>query len=273
MRIHSLFRILIHLFLIASCCLILLPVVWMISVSFSPTSNPFGRHLLFIPQAFSLEGFVQVFMQTPIIQWFLNSMLVATVSTFGQLIIGVLAAYAFAKYSFKWKEPLFFFVLCTMMIPPQSIMLPTYLVVNSLDWINSFKGVIIPHLANAYAVFVLRQFFMMIPKELDEASTIDGCNSFQSLIHIYLRNSYPVLFGVGLILFVNNWNDYYWPLLILNDWESLTLPVAIITFRSESFIEWVPTMAAATLSVLPAVIIYIFAQKYFTEGALHSGIK
>lgn len=266
-------RFLLHSTLICSCFVILLPVFWMFSVAFSSTSNPFGRYLFFIPQAFSLEGFFQVFEKTPMVQWFFNSMLVSSLLTTGQLLLGILSAYAFARYEFKGKEPLFFFVLCTMMIPPQAIMLPTYLVVNSLDWINSYKGVIIPHIANAYAIFVLRQYFMMIPKELDEASTIDGCNSLQTLLHIYLRTSAPVLFGVSLILFVNNWNDYYWPLLILNDWMKLTLPVAIITFRSESLIEWVPTMAAATLSVLPAVIIYFFAQKYFTEGALRSGIK
>lgn len=261
-----------HVLLILSVIVVLLPFIWMLTVSLSPISNP-DRWALLIPKSFSLEGYVQVFERAPILRWFGNSVLLAGTLTGGQLLIGIMAAYAFARYRFAGREVLFFFVLCTMMIPPQAIMLPVYLVVNSFDWVNSYKGVIIPHIASAYAIFVLRQFFMQIPRELEEASRVDGCHSLQTLYHIYVRASLPTLLGVGLIQFVNNWNDYYWPFLILNDPLKMTLPVAIAQFRNDSYIEWVPTMAAAAISVLPVILIYVFAQRYFTESSLQSGIK
>ncbi len=245
----------------------------MLSISLSSFSSVFERIAFLFPVQFSLEGYVQVFEQTPFFTWLRNSLIVSVLLTFGQLILGVMTAYAFARYQFFGREVVFFFVLCTMMIPPQAIMLPAYLVINFFDWINTYKGVIIPHLANGYAIFVLRQFFLQIPKELEESAQIDGCNDFQTLYHIYLRPSINVLIGVAVIQFVNNWNDYYWPLLVLMDQQKMTLPVAIVQFRNEAFVEWVPTMAAATMSILPVVIIYMFAQRYFTEGFLRSGIK
>lgn len=266
-------HLLLHLFLLLSALVVIVPFIWMVTVSLSSGSDPFNRLALLIPTTVTLEGYLQVFKQAPVAQWFLNSVMLTSVLTAGQLALGVLAAYAFARYQFRGREPLFFFVLCTMMIPPQAIMLPVYLVVNSFDWVNSYKGVIIPHIASAYAIFVLRQYFMAIPRELEEASRVDGCHSLQTLYHIYLRASAPALVGVGLIQTVNNWNDYYWPFLILNDGMKMTLPVAIVHFRNDSYIEWVPTMAAATLSVLPVIAIYLLAQRYFTESALHSGIK
>ncbi len=264
---------LIHITLIASSVIILVPFLWMVSISFSSYGSVFDRFLLLFPTEYSLEGYRQVFTQTPYFRWFLNSAFVSTVLTSGQLILGVLAAYAFSRYEFKWREPLFFFVLCTMMIPPQAILLPTFMVVNFFDWINTYKGVIVPHLANGYAIFVLRQFFLTVPKELDEASQIDGCHAFQTLYHVYLRSAIPALVSVGLIQLVRNWNDYYWALVVLMDKEKLTLPVAIVNFRDEAMIQWVPTMAAATLSVIPVMLIYIIGQKYFVQSHSRSGIK
>lgn len=266
-------HLLLNVFLLLSVLVVLAPFIWMLTVSMSPSSDPFRRIAFLIPTSVSLDGYLQVFRQAPVARWFMNSVLLTSILTAGQLLLGVLAAYAFARYQFRGREALFFFVLCTMMIPPQAIMLPVYLVVNSFDWVNSYKGVIIPHIASAYAIFVLRQFFMAIPRELEEASRVDGCQSVQTLYHIYLRASVPTLFGVGLIQFVNNWNDYYWPFLILSDGMKMTLPVAIVHFRNDSYIEWVPTMAAATLSILPVIGIYVLAQRYFTESSLHSGIK
>ncbi|GAE31808.1 carbohydrate ABC transporter permease [Halalkalibacter hemicellulosilyticus] len=262
-----------HIILIMSAFLVLVPFLWMFSISISATSSAFQRFAFFIPSVFSLEGYAHVLHTTPFFLWLGNSVFVAILLTTGQVIIGVFAAYAFSNYQFKGSQLLFYFVLCTMMVPPQAIMLPTFLVVNELEWVNSFKGVIVPHLASGYAIFVLRQFFMQIPKDLVEAAVVDGAGHVKTLYHIYIRSSVSIVVGLFLILFVNNWNDYYWPLIILMDESKLTLPVAIIQFRSESFIEWVPTMAAATLTIIPVLILYMIGQRYFTEGFIQSGIK
>lgn len=263
----------VHAFLILSSAVVLAPVIWMVAIAFSSATHVFQRVLLLFPRSVSLAGFAEVFRETPFVRWGLNSIFVASVLTSGQLAIGVLAAYALARYRFRGREVVFFLVLCTMMVPPQAIMLPTFLVVNDLQWVNTYRGVIIPHLASGYVVFLLRQFFMQIPRELEEASTLDGCNSVQTLLLIYLRPSLAVLAGVGVIEFVSNWNDYYWPLLVLMSTNKMTLPLAVVNFRNDALVQWVPTMAAATLSILPAMTIYVLAQRHFTSGFMQSGIK
>ncbi len=262
-----------HLLLVLSALVVLMPFLWMLSISLSSYGSVFNRFLLVFPTEFSLDGYRQVLNQTPFLRWFMNSVFVSTTLTLGQLTLGVLAAYAFSRYEFPGREPLFFFVLCTMMIPPQAILLPSFMVVNAFEWVNTYKGVIVPHLANGYAIFVLRQFFLQVPNELDEASQIDGCHAFQTLYHVYLRSAIPALVSVGLIQLVRNWNDYYWALVVLMDSRKLTLPVGIVTFRDETLVQWVPTMAAATMSVIPVLIIYLLGQKYFVQSHTRSGIK
>lgn len=264
---------LIHAFLIVSSALVLTPVVWMAAIAFSSASHVFQRFLLLFPRHVSLAGFGEVFRETPFFRWGLNSLFVAGTLTAGQLSFGVLAAYALARYRFRGREVVFFLVLCSMLVPPQAIMLPTFLVVNDLHWVNTYRGVIIPHLASGYVIFLLRQFFMQVPRELEEASILDGCNSLQTLLLIYLRPSMVVLAGVGVIEFVTNWNDYYWPLLVLMSTSKMKLPLAVVNFRNDALVQWVPTMAAATLSVLPAMTIYVVAQRHFTSGFMQSGIK
>lgn len=273
MKPNRMNQLVIHLVLLISALIVLMPVIWMISVSLSSYGSVFVRRLLVFPTEVSLDGYRQVFAQTPYFRWFLNSVFISVTLTSGQLILGVFAAYAFSRYEFRWREPLFVFVLCTMMIPPQSIMLPLFMVVNELDWVNTYKGVIIPHLANGYAIFVLRQFFLTIPRELDESSQIDGCHALQTMYHVYIRSAVPALVSVGLIQLVRNWNDYYWALVVLMESRKLTLPLGIVSFRDESVIEWVPTMAAASMSIVPVLVIYVIGQKYFVQTHARTGIK
>ncbi|MEN1761548.1 carbohydrate ABC transporter permease [Anoxynatronum sibiricum] len=262
-----------HGILMITAILVLIPFLWMVSISLSDYGAVFQRFLLIFPTSVSLEGYRQVLENSPFMRWFFNSVFVAGCLTIGQLTLGVLAAYAFARYRFKGSEPLFFFVLCTMMIPPQAILFPLFMVINAFDWVNTYQGVIVPHLASGYAIFVLRQFFLQIPKELDEAARIDGCHGFQILYHVYLRSAVPAIISVGLIQLVRNWNDYYWTLVVLRDSQKMTLPVGIVAFRDETLVQWVPTMAAATLSVLPVLVIYVLGQRYFVQSHVHSGIK
>lgn len=251
----------------------LLPFVWMVGISFSSPSEVLNRFLYFLPTSFSLDGYGEVIDLTPYGRWFRNSVLVTTLLTTGQMITGVLAAYGFARWRFPGRELLFFLVLCTMMIPPQTVMLPLFMVINGFDWINTYRGLIIPHLAHGYVIFMMRQFFMQVPRELDEASQIDGCSGLSTLRHVYLSAARPALISVALIQLVRNWNEYYWTLVVITEQIRLTLPVAIVSFRDETMVRWVPTMSSAAMSVLPIVFLYFVAQRFFHDSNLASGTK
>lgn len=261
-----------HLFLLILAAFTLIPLVWMVTTSFKPENGVFAGPL-FWSDAWNFEGYRQVFSEIPFSQWMMNSALIAILETAGKIAIGILAAYAFAHFRFRGREILFFFVLLTMMMPPQVTMVPIYLIVKELDLLDSFSGVIIPHLASGYAIFLLRQCFLTVPKELGDASVIDGCHAFGTLWHVYLRLSGPVISALAVILFVGVWNDYQWPLLVLTERSLQTLPVAFNQFRQEQSLDYVPTMAVAALSMVPVIILFLAAQKYFIEGFAQSGLK
>lgn len=262
-----------HAVLITASFIVLIPFIWMVSISFSGTGAVLDRVLILFPGSLGLQGYQEVFAQTPYERWFINSVFVSTVLTSAQLCLGVFAAYALSRYQFRGREVMFFFILCTMMIPPQAVMLPAFMVINSFGWVNTYWGLMMPHMAHGYVIFMLRQFFLQIPKDLDEASQIDGCGPFKTLYHVYLVSALPAVISVTLIQLVRNWNDYYWALVVLSEEKKLTLPVGIVSFRDETLIRWVPTMGSAALSVIPVVILYLIGQRYFLETNLGSGIK
>ncbi|WP_020611516.1 carbohydrate ABC transporter permease [Sediminispirochaeta bajacaliforniensis] len=271
---HSRFsRLVLHIVLGLTACIVVFPFLWMLTVSFSEQSSVLNRVLIIFPSTWNIEGYKEVFRQTPYFRWFLNSSFITILLTTLQLVFGIFAAYALSRFTFPGRELLFFLVLCTMMIPPQAIMLPSYMVITSFGWVNSYWGLVMPNIAKGYVIFMLRQFFLQIPRQLDEASQIDGCNSLQTLYHVYLVSALPAIISVTLIQFVRNWNDYYWALVVITEKLKLTLPVAIVTFRDETLVRWVPTMAAAVLSVIPVVLLYLFGQRYFLETNLASGTK
>jgi ABC-type glycerol-3-phosphate transport system permease component len=275
MIIHSKNRrsYVLHLLLLSLGIVTLLPIIWIIGISLSPPDAVLQRFAIFLPSAVQFSGYTEVFNQTPYVTWFRNSLLVTTLITFGQTLTGVLAAYGFSRWKFPGNSTLFFIVICTMMIPPQTIMLPLFMVINQFGWINRYEGLIIPHLAHGYVIFMLRQFFLQVPTELDEASRIDGCTSLQTLYHVYMTSSLPAIVSVILIQVVRNWNEYYWTLVVISERMKLTLPVAIVSFRDETLVQWVPTMASASLSILPIIVLYILSQKYFHQTHMTSGIK
>lgn len=262
-----------ELILILSAVVVLLPFIWMVGISLSTYGGVLRRFLFIFPTELSLEGYREVFDQTPYGRWFLNSVMVSSLLTAGQTITGIFAAYGLSRWEFRGRELIFFFVLCTMMIPPQAVMLPLFMVINRLDWINTYRGLIVPHLAHGYVIFMLRQFFLQVPKELDEASRLDGCDSLGTLRHVYLTSALPALVSVALIQLVRNWNEYYWTLVVISERTRLTLPVAIVTFRDETLVRWVPTMASAAMSVIPVVALYLLGQRWFHETNLGTGTK
>lgn len=263
-------RIMNNIFLLVITFLVILPLLWMICTSFSGDAVSTTDLLA---HKWSLNGYRQVLAQTPFVTWACNSFLVAFIQTLGQLIVAFFAAYAFARFDFPGKNALFFFVIATMIIPVQALMIPTFVTINNLGWINTYQGVIIPFLASGYAIFLLRQFFLKVPKEMIDAALVDGCGELRVLRYVFLPISVPAVTALAIILFVNHWNEYYWPLMVLLDEGKMTLPIALVKFRNDGLIEWIPTMAAATLSMLPVLFLYIMTQKSFLEGFSNSGIK
>ncbi len=263
-----------HAVLVCLAASIIVPFWFMLNTSFKAPKEIFLTGYWFYPPKVTWENYADVIQGSLFLRWTVNSLFVGSVQTSGQLLIALLGAYAFVRYRFFGRSFLFFMVLSTMMIPPQAFMVPLYVIVNRLGWVNAYAGIIVPHLASGYAVFLLRQFFLSIPSELSEAAEIDGCNSLQILRYVYLPASGTVLTALAVILFVNSWNDYYWPLIVITRDHLRTIPLALVYFRGEEgLIMWGPTMAAATMATIPILVLYAMAQRRFMEGFAHTGIK
>jgi ABC-type glycerol-3-phosphate transport system permease component len=261
-----------RLLLAVLACIVLFPLVWMVAFSFGNPENGKGWAAL-LPRGFSFEGYQAVFETTPFWLWLRNSFVVASTQTALQVAVGFFAAYAFVRFPFPGRSLLFYFVLATMVIPAQALMIPMFVTINFFKMINTWAGVIIPFVASGYAIFMLRQFLREIPQALVDSAKVDGCGEGGILWHVYLPLSSPSIAALAVILFVNHWNEYYWPLLVLNDEKAMTLPIALVRFRNEGIIEWMPTLAAATLATLPVIALFLLTQRSFVEGFAASGIK
>lgn len=266
-----------HTCLFVTTAIMLFPILWMFSVSLKPESSIFNNSLFFLPLKPSLKAYEVVLTSAPIGTWFKNSLYIDVVKTSLEIVLAVFAAFAFARFEFTGKRMLFYFVLATMLLPPQAMMLPMYITINLFDWIDTFAGVIIPYAASGYCIFMLRQAFMKIPREMVEASEIDGCGPLKSLFLIYLPMSQSIVTALMVILFAGTWNEYYWTWLVLIDKSKYTMPVAVTFFQSDTGIDtgiqYAATLAVAALTTIPVLLLYIAAQKKFVEGFASSGIK
>ncbi len=209
----------------------------------------------------------------PFGRYFLNTLFVTITVTTGSLFFASMAAYAFAFFKFPFKDMAFMMMLGTMMIPQQALLIPNYIFLSKLGWINTFFALIVPWLASAYSVFFLRQFFLQLPKDLFEAATIDGCSRFQFYYKVVLPLSKPPMVTLGIFSFLANWNSFVWPLIVTNDTNMRVIQVGLSYFSSEAGTRWGPLMAASTFTILPLVIMYFLAQKQFVESQATTGMK
>lgn len=261
-----------HVLLTALALLAMVPIIWMLSISLRSDEYVFSGHLVWTGPLY-WGNYVASLTDVPFFRWLMNSLRIGVVQTFGQLFIGVCAAFAFAYYRFPGRDMLFLFVLMTMMVPMQVTLVPTYLIVNQMNALNTWAGVIVPHLASGFAIFLLRQSFLMIPKELAEAATIDGCGPIRVMWTVYIRMSVTMLWTLGVMAFLANFNEFNWPLLVLTNPDMMPLPLAFQYFRSETQMNWGATMAVASLSMLPVMLLYLIAQRYIVDGFAQSGLK
>ncbi len=266
-------RILLYVVLVLIALFFVLPLLWMLSTAFKPFAEWVQPN--WIPRNPTLANFTSIFADPslPAVRWFLNSLGIAV--AFTALVVGIdaLAAYAYARMEFPGRNLLFGLLLATLVMPGIMFLVPNYLTINALGWLDSYQGVIAPGLSGVFGVFFLRQFFQSIPRELEEAARIDGANTWTTFWRIALPLSQGALATLAVITFLESWNSFLWPLLVLNDRELQTLPVGLATLQGQYTFDYGKLMAGATITALPVLIIYTFLQRYIVQSVAMTGLK
>jgi multiple sugar transport system permease protein len=272
---RSIQHFLLYFLLTMIALLVILPLLWMLSTSFKPKAEWFLPQINWIPLRFTLANYENILdnPSLPIARWFLNSVGIATVSTILILIIDSLAAYAYARMSFPGKRVIFALLLATLFLPGLMFVVPNFLTVAKIGLLNNYAGVILPGLAGVFGVFFMRQFFESLPRELEEAAYIDGATRLQTFFLIALPLAKPALATLGIITFLASWNDFLWPLLILNDRQLQTLPPGLATLQGAYTSEYGQMMAGAVITAIPVLVIYVFLQRYIVESVQTTGLK
>ncbi|MBA2247337.1 MAG: carbohydrate ABC transporter permease [Chloroflexia bacterium] len=269
-------RTVIHAVVIVLCAFTIFPFLWMLSTSFKQADEVFTKDLRLLPNAPTWRNFPDAFDYFPVARWFWNSFGIAVLTTLGKILISVPAAFAFARLRFRGDKILFAMVLATMIVPGIVTVVPNYILVSNLNWMNTWVGVIIPSLpATAFFVFLLRQSVLQLPQDLLDAARIDGASTFKLLLQIVMPNIRPAIAVVTILSFLGAWNQYLWPLLILNDFESKTLATGMQFFTAnvEAAQMWGPMMATAAIATVPPLLIYALAQKQIIDTFVTSGLK
>jgi multiple sugar transport system permease protein len=248
------------------------PFLWMLSTSLKLPTQVNAYPPEWIPDPITLDSYYAVWDFIPFGRIFLNTTGVSFAVTFLELLTSSLAGYAFARIRFPGRERLFLLYLGTLMVPGQVVIIPRFLIIRQLEWIDTYQALIVPAAFSAFGTFWLRQHFLTIPTELEDAAKIDGASRWIIWARIMIPLSGPVLATLGIFAFLNEWNSFLWPLIVINSMEMRTLSVALRFFQGTQGIEWNLIMAAATMTLLPVLVIYVFAQRYFVRGVTLSGL-
>ncbi len=262
-----------HLFLIPFSLLMLTPLLWMAITSIQTPDEARQFPPVLIPKGIDWHNYTGAVSLAPFGTWYINSVIVSAVVVFSNLVICSLAAYAFARLRFFGSNVLFVLLLATLMVPFQVILIPTFLIVRHLGVIDNITALILPNLATAFGIFMLRQFFRTLPIELEEAARIDGCSRLGVLVKIVLPLSVPALSTLALIMLLWTWNDFLWPLVAINSQEHMTLQVGLSTFQSAHTSRTTLLMAGNMLALIPMVVAFVITQKSFVRSIAGSGLK
>ena len=263
------------IFLALLALLFLMPLLWMATTSLKSTAEVSQADLTFLPQDPTTEGYSTILAapQTPVAQWFLNSMIAATAQTLLVLVVATMAAYALARLSFPGKKIITALVLATLFVPPISLLIPNYVIVSEFGWLDSLAAVIVPGAAGAFGVFFLRQFFMSLPLELEEAAMLDGAGRFKTFLTVIVPLSRPALATLALLTFLANWNDFLWPLYVLFSPERLTIQPGLSTLQSAYTTDYATIMAGGAIASIPVLILFLISQRFVIEGIARGGLK
>ena len=253
----------------------LYPFFAMVNLSFVENREIFSQADKIFHTPLTFENYVNVFGQIPLGKYFMNSLIVALITTFGQVIIAAMAGYAFARLRFKYRDLLFLIILITMLIPPQVNIIPLFFLMRELHLIDTYQALILPGLFGGLGVFMLRQYFLSMPKDLEESARIDGCNFFETFFKIALPLALPAVATLGIFTFVSTWNSFMWPLIVTNSEGMRTLPVGLAIFKG-SFREitlWGELLACSVICTLPVIGVFLLGKKYFINDILQGGVK
>ncbi len=264
-----------YLLLVGAAIVLILPFLWIISTSLKGSESIFAVPPQWIPKDLHWDNYAKVFTKMPFFIYLKNSVFISVLTIFGTLLSSSLVAYAFACLKWPGRDWLFVFVLATMMLPAQVTMIPVFVLYKQFGWLNTFKPLIVPAFfgGGAFNIFLLRQFFLTIPKELFEAARLDGCSEFKIYWKIALPLAKPALATVAILTYMSTWNDFLGPLIYLSDKLKGTLALGLAMFVGQYQTEWGVLMAASVLVMLPVIVLFFLFQKYFIRGFMMSGIK
>jgi len=267
-------RAIIYGLLLMGATVLMIPFWWMVSTSLKPLDEVFAYPIKWIPSKLVWRNYVEVFERAPFARYILNTVYLTLVGIIGNLVGSSLAAFSFARLRFRGKNILFLIMLSTMMVPGWVTMIPTFIMFKYFGWLNSFKPLLVPaFFAQPFYTFLLRQFFMGIPKELEDAARIDGCSTFRIFWQIMVPLARPALATVAIFAFFSYWNVLLGPLIYLQSQDKFTISVGILSFQSEQYANYANMMAAACISMLPCLLLFFFAQRLFIQGVVVTGVK
>ena len=252
--------------------LFLVPIIWMVLSALKPSAEVFTVPPKLFGSEIRFSNFAEAWNYLPFGRFILNTIWVAGVGTLITLVASTTAGYAFARLNFKFQGGLFILYLSTLIVPQEVIVIPMFLVMQQLGWVNSYQALILPWAFTAFGTFLLRQFFMTIPKELEEAAKIDGCGHLRILRSVIIPISAPAIAVLAVFTFITYWNSFLWPLIIVNDTSKMTIPLGLELFLGQQGQRWELLMAAATISMVPTVILVLALQKYLVKGIALSGL-
>ncbi|GAB2539728.1 carbohydrate ABC transporter permease [Brachybacterium huguangmaarense] len=262
-----------HLVLVPISIVFLIPFAEMFLTSFEPASEITRIPPSFVPTSFTLTGYQRLFTQSEILRWLLNSVIVSTCAIVSHLVLCSLAGYGFARLRFPGRSFGFLAVLATIMIPSQLLMIPTYVMFANLRLIDHLSAAIVPWLASAFGIYLMRQFFVSLPRELEEAGMIDGCNRLQVFWRIVLPLARPALATLAVFTLLGSWNDLVWPLVAINNEDAFTLQLGLANFQGTRRTDWSSLMAGNVVATLPLLVLFLVAQKQFVATMASAGLK
>ncbi len=262
-----------YFILIGAAVVIAFPFVWMVFTSLKLESEIVRFPPALLPESVSFISYLDIWERIPFLKFFRNSIIFAVSVTVISLLFDSMAAYAFARLNFRGKDVLFVLVLVALMIPIQVTIIPLFILLNKFGWIDTYAGLIVPRITNAFGIFMLRQFFIGLPKELDESARIDGCSEFRLYWQIIMPLAKPALASLALFHFMYNWNDLLWPLIITSTDDLRTLPAGLALFMGQHVVEYGVLTAGAAIALAPLIIAFLLAQKHFIQGIAFTGLK
>ncbi len=264
-----------YVLLIGIAVSMLYPFFAMVNLSFAEDNTIFTQPSKIFYGNLTLDNYKNVFSQIPLARYFLNSLIVASITTFFTVILSALAGYAFARMNFRFKNALFLIILVTMLIPPQVNIIPLFFLMRELHLINTYAALILPGIFGGFGIFLMRQYFLGFPKDLEESAKIDGCNILETFFKIALPLALPTVATLAIFTFVTTWNSFMWPLIVTNTESMRTLPVGLAIFKG-SFREvtlWGELLACSVICTIPVIGVFLAGKKYFINDIMQGGVK